>query len=152
MTEKEYARLAEGQVLISKSKLLIDDKKVSIDDVERIAREQHAISPVGLVVVDYLQLMRFKERKGRTNEEEVNDAGIRLKDLAKELSCVTIALTQFARDGQASRCIALRHHSDIYLKIRKDDQENRFVEIDKQRDGAVGEVAVGWHGIYAAVS
>lgn len=137
---------------IASANIYIYDKSASISDVERISREQHAKYPVGVVVVDYLQLFEFSTSKHRTTEQEVDDAGIRMKKLAKELNCVTIGLTQLARDGHASRSMALKNHSDIYLKIRWDKEaDKRYVNIDKQRDGATGEVEVGFYGHCATI-
>jgi replicative DNA helicase len=152
LNEDDYGKLAEGQKTIAAANLYIVDKTVTISDVERISHEQHAVNPVGLVVLDYLQLLPFAVSKNRTEESFLHDAGLRMKRLAKDLNCVTIALTQLAKDGSASRSMALKNHANIYLKIRWDeDKDKRYVKIDKQRDGETGEVEVGWHGPCATI-
>lgn len=151
LLEADYPKLALGQKAIADSGIFIVDKQVSIADVEQISRDAHAENPVELVVVDYLQLLSYTVSKHMNEEQCVNDAGIRLKALAKELSCVTMGLTQLSKDGWASRCKALKDHSDIFMVIRKNEEGDRFINVDKQRDGATGEVPVGWFPECAAV-
>lgn len=150
-------------------RLHIDDTPgVSIQQLRAKCHRLHGQHPLGLVLVDYIQLMRG-EQKGRGNrEQEISSISRGLKELAKELNVPVIALSQLSRDvekrgGQKRPQLsdlresgAIEQDADIitflwrgeYYKI--DEYEDGsptagtlLMDVAKNRNGSVGEIIVG---------
>lgn len=95
--ESDWAKLARAAGDLSQAPLYIDDTgSISIMEMRAKARRLQAEKGLGMIVVDYLQLMR-----GRSNSEgrerEISEISRGLKSLAKELSVPVIALSQLNR-------------------------------------------------------
>ena len=151
------------------------DKLLFIDDtpglnpqemrarIKRIARGQ---GNPGLIMVDYLQLMQIAgSSEGRT--QEISEISRGLKELAKELECPIIALSQLNR-ASASRTDrrpqlqdlresgAIEQDADIVMFLYRDDYYNPDTDepntteviISKQRNGPVGTIKLVWQGEY----
>lgn len=79
----------------------IDDRAALLAaEISAQASAHHRRQPVGLVVVDYLQLCRAERRRSDTRETEVAEISRALKALAKRLGCTVIALSQLSRKGE----------------------------------------------------
>lgn len=95
----EWARLSQARNYIQSLPLAIDDcGALSVDALAARASRMHAKVPggLGLIVVDYLQLLTGKAKSENRNEE-VSYISRRLKGLAKELHCPVLALSQLNR-------------------------------------------------------
>ena len=75
---------------------LDDTHGLSVQQVRAKCARLHAQHPLGLVLVDYVQLMRGDQKGNR--EQEVGSTNSGLKELAKELNVLVIALSQLSRD------------------------------------------------------
>jgi len=99
LSNDEWARLSQARNYIQSLPLAIDDcGALSVDALAARASRMHAKVPggLGLIVVDYLQLLTGKAKSENRNDE-VSYISRRLKGLAKELHCPVMALSQLNR-------------------------------------------------------
>lgn len=115
------------------------------------ARRLRMREKIGLVVVDYVQLIEPDNRRLQRHEQ-VSSAARRLKILAKELNVPVVALAQLRRDADERRprlsdlkeSGGLEEHADTVILLSKDEQYSEVVraEVAKQRNGPTGEVGL----------
>jgi len=143
----------------SKAPLFIDDSSnLSIMQLRAKARRLHARSKLGLIIVDYLQLLSPIDSKV-PREQQVAEASRGLKSLAKELDVPVIVLSQLNRssekENRAPKLADLRESgsieqdADVVLMLaRPKDADEKFqvaadsaeLIVAKQRNGPVGEL------------
>jgi replicative DNA helicase len=116
----------------------------------RLLKTKHGI---GLVVVDYLQLVQpARLRREETREREVADISRKLKALAIELGLSVLALSQLNDAGLLRESRAIGQNADIVLKLDESKSENSNaldIVIEKHRSGAHGKrVTVEFYGQY----
>ncbi|MGI4862408.1 MAG: replicative DNA helicase [Janthinobacterium lividum] len=148
-------------------RLHIDDTPgLSIQQLRAKCARLHSEHPLGLVMVDYIQLMKGNT-KGGNREQEISSISRGLKELAKELNVPVIALSQLSREvekrpsrrpqlSDLRESGAIEQDADIimflfrgeYYKI--DEYEDGsptagtlLMDIAKNRNGSVGEIIVG---------
>jgi replicative DNA helicase len=156
---EEQGRLIEAADEFSKAPLYIDDSSnLSIMQLRAKARRVHARHRLGLIIVDYLQLLSPVDSKV-PREQQVAEASRGLKALAKELEVPVIVLSQLNRssekENRAPKLADLRESgsieqdADVVLMLArpKDADEKYQVAADsaelivaKQRNGPVGEL------------
>ena len=154
LSDGDVDRLLQSVKRMSNRSIHIDDTAgISVMECRskcrRLASEK-GIPPLGLVVIDYLQLM--KGRPGiRSREQEISDISRNLKGLAKELNIPVIALSQLNR-GVESRpnkrpmlsdlreSGAIEQDADIIMFVYRDEYYNEDTE-----DKGVAEVILGKH-------
>lgn len=166
LEEWEWAQLHNKVTDLSEAQLFIDDTP-AITPVQlrakcRRLKQQHGI---GLIVIDYLQLMNVEGMKGGTRTEEVSLISRSLKALAKELNVPVIALSQLSRSvetrGGVKRPMlsdlresgAIEQDADLVSFLYrpeyyglKQDEEGRNTEglvefiLAKHRNGDVGTI------------
>jgi replicative DNA helicase len=166
--EEDWPRVAMSVKAFSKTKLFIDDMggQTPTDiraKTRRLAREH---GQLGLIVIDYLQLMQTAGKsENRTNE--VSEISRSLKSLAKELKCPIIALSQLNRSleqrpdkrpimSDLRESGAIEQDADIIMFIYRDevydenspDKGQAEVIIGKQRNGPIGTVRLTFQGKY----
>jgi replicative DNA helicase len=163
LQEKDWARLAKAYADLSQAKIFIDDAS-SLTPLEMRAkcRRLKAEHGLGLIVVDYLQLM---SGGGRTENRQQEISGISrsLKGLAKELGCPVMALSQLSRAPEARtdrrpqladlrESGALEQDADVVMFIYREEEhkpteENRGIAeiiIGKQRNGPTGSIKLAF--------
>lgn len=168
LTDDDWARIPSAVGILSEAKLFIDDTAgLSPGEMRartrRIAREH---GDIGLVVVDYLQLMSIPGYKeGRTNE--VSEISRTLKALAKEMNCPVIALSQLSRALEQRNdkrpmmsdlrdSGAIEQDADVIAFIYRDevynpespDKGTAEIIIGKQRNGPIGNMRLTFLGQY----
>jgi replicative DNA helicase len=156
---EEQQRLVAAADEFSKALLYIDDSSsLSIMQLRAKARRVHARNKLGLIIVDYLQLLSPTDSKV-PREQQVAEASRGLKALAKELDVPVIVLSQLNRssekESRAPRLADLRESGSIeqdadvvLMMARPKDADEKFqvaadsVEliVAKQRNGPVGEL------------
>jgi replicative DNA helicase len=77
--------------------IIDDNPSVNIHQLRTRVEAANSKSPVGMVVIDYLQLMSPSEKKGRNREQEVSEISRNLKIMAKEMNIPVLALAQLSR-------------------------------------------------------
>ena len=175
--EDEWARAAMAVAALSQAKIYIaDDSSLTVADMNAKCRR---IKDLGLVIIDYLQLMNASGMAFGSRQEEVSTISRSLKGLAKELNIPIIALSQLNRgvesregiDGKRPQLSDLREsgaieqdadmvcfiHRPEYYKIYQDDRGNDLrgmaeIVIAKHRNGAVGEVLLRFKGEFTRFS
>ncbi len=156
----DWTSIAEATGSLSKARIFIDDKSgVSVQEIKSKARR---IKNLGLVIVDYLQLMGGTGRENRVNE--ISDITRAFKIMAKELNVPIILLSQLSRDNekQARRpklsdlrdSGSIEQDADIVLFIHKesteDDDDNSEVSliVAKNRHGDTRRIDLHWDGAH----
>ena len=155
----EQNRLLEAADAFSKAPIFIDDSSaISIMQLRAKARRIHARTPLGFIVVDYLQLLSPTDPRA-PREQQVAEASRGLKALAKELDVPVLVLSQLNRssekDNRNPKLSDLRESgsieqdADVVLMLaRPRDADEKFqvaadsaeLIVAKQRNGPVGEL------------
>ncbi len=164
LTTEQYKKLADAAAELSESNILIDD--TTGITVTRMKAKLRRVKNLGLVVVDYLQLMQGERKNSDNRVLEVGDISRGLKLLAKELKIPVICCAQLSR-GPESRTDkrpmlsdlrdsgAIEQDADIVMFLYRDEYykepgagEQSVAEciVAKNRHGSTGTVKLGWIG------
>lgn len=163
LEDDDWQRLYEAADVLQQSPIFIDDTPaLSTLDLQAKCRRLKAEHDIGLIVVDYLQLMRSSARPD-SREQEISDISRSLKALAKELDVPVIALSQLNRKveertdkrpmmSDLRESGAIEQDADIIIFLyrdaaynKSDDNPRKFeaeVIIGKQRNGPTGSVTL----------
>jgi replicative DNA helicase len=163
LQEKDWARLAKAYADLSASKIFIDDSAMLTPlEIRAKARRLKAEHGLGLIVVDYLQLVSATGRV-ENRQQEIASVSRSLKGLAKELAIPVVALSQLSRAPEARtekrpqlsdlrESGAIEQDADIVMFIYREEEykpteENRGIAeiiIGKQRNGPTGTVKLAF--------
>lgn len=142
---------------------LEESGSLKIEQLAAKARKKHAEYPLGLIIIDYLQLIEDSGRAGANKAERVGEISRALKQLAKELGVPIIALSQLSRElekradkrpimSDLRESGAIEQDADIVMFVYRDEVYNpgttdrgiaEFI-IAKQRNGGLGTVRLGY--------
>lgn len=100
LRDESMRRVMQSADVLSKLPMALCDKAFSIEEIRRSVRSAHVRTPLGLVVVDYLQLVRSAQRFGN-REQEVSHISRELKLIAQEFEIPVIAVSQLNRMAEA---------------------------------------------------
>ena len=159
--DPDWPKLARATGILSEAPIFIDDTPaLSVLEMRAKARRLKAEHKVGLVVVDYLQLMRGRSGAER-REQEISEISRSLKAMAKELDLPVIALSQLNRSLESRtdkrpqlsdlrESGAIEQDADVICFLYRDAVYNKSednpkrhiaeVIIGKQRNGPTGSV------------
>ena len=102
LSEADWEKVAVAADSLSRSKILIDDDStVTVADINAKCRR---VEDLGLVIIDYLQLMQSaggKQRGGENRQQVVSDISRSLKIMAKELNVPVLCLSQLSRANES---------------------------------------------------
>lgn len=161
LTDDEFRELGKQFDGLKKHPLFIDDDPdVTIANLRSKARRQQLEHGLDLLIVDYLQLMEAPSRmSGENRTQQVSYISRQLKNLARELECPIIALSQLSRSvEQRSPAIpilsdlresgSIEQDADVVLMLYREDAYNEDcdnpgvtdVYVRKNRNGATGRV------------
>jgi len=99
LKDAEWPRIAQAMGSLSEAQIYIDDSPgVSVMEMRTKARRLKAANNLGLIIVDYLQLMQGRSSENRV--QEVSDISRSLKSLARELQIPVIACSQLSREPE----------------------------------------------------
>jgi len=158
--EEDFGRIRDALEALSKAPIFIDDKPgnniLAMRAVARRLKREHGI---GLIVVDYLQLMAPTNTKASDSMvQQVTEISRSLKSLARELEVPVLALSQLSRAveqrGGKPRLSDLRdsgsieQDADVVMFIHREDKRNpdsdrpniAEILVEKHRNGPVGKV------------
>lgn len=168
LSKSDWPDLTTAAGRLSESPIFIDDTPaLSILDIRARARRLQAEHKIGLIVIDYLQLMKVKG-KVESRQLEISEITRSLKALAKELNLPVIALSQLSRAveqrthkrpqlSDLRESGAIEQDSDLVLFVYREeayeeDSENKGIAeviIGKQRNGPIGTVKLAFLKEYA---
>ncbi len=159
--ESDFSKIQEAMGILAEAPIFIDDAASSnIIQMRTMARRLQAEHGLGLVVVDYLQLMEGRNSGATDNRvQEISEISRSLKNLARELNVPVLALSQLSRavesrNPQIPRLSDLRESgsieqdADVVLFIYREDREKpnserknvAEIHIAKHRNGPVGKI------------
>ncbi|HCF65411.1 MAG: replicative DNA helicase [Clostridia bacterium] len=166
--DDEWAKLAATSGELSEAGIYIDDTPgISIMEIRAKCRKMKLEKNIGLVVIDYLQLVQGSNKKGGSREQEIAEISRSLKILAKEIDVPVIALSQLSRAPEQRidhrpmlsdlrESGSIEQDADIVMFLYRDDYYNEDTEkkniaeviIAKHRSGATGTVELLWLANY----
>ncbi|KZE71202.1 replicative DNA helicase [Paenibacillus sp. CMAA1739] len=158
--DEDWAKLTMGIAALSEAEIYIDDTPgVTVADIRAKCRRLKAEKGLGMIVIDYLQLIHGRGKAGENRQQEVSEISRTLKQIARELEVPVIALSQLSRgveQRQDKRPMmsdlresgSIEQDADIVAFLYRDDYYNQETEkkniieiiIAKQRNGPVGTV------------
>ncbi len=164
LRESDWVKIAEAASTLSRTDIKIDDNPLlTVADMNAKCRR---IENLGLVVIDYLQLMTSAGGKGYSGEnrqQAVSDISRMLKIMAKELQVPVLCLSQLSRANEKRddkrpmlsdlrESGAIEQDADIVLFLYRDDYYNEDSEkhniaeciVAKNRYGETGKVELRW--------
>jgi len=157
--EAEYSLLTKSYGRLATLPVWLCSEAISLADIARVV-EHWAFTPaLGLVVVDYLQLVRGTKKERRLEVEEVSQG---LKSLAMKCHLTVLCLSSLSRPEKGARdhrpTLAdlrksgeLEHDADIVLFLQRGfQQEETTLIVAKNRDGRVGETSLRFRPEYVA--
>ena len=173
LPEDDWKRLSIGAGRLAKANIFIDDSaSLGILELRAKARRLKAEHNIGLVIVDYLQLMQGP-RSAENREKEISAISRSLKALAKELDIPVVALSQLSRavEGRTDKrpilsdlresgaieqdadVVAFVHRPEMYMDPKSEKAEEvqgrAEIIIGKQRNGPIDDVTLAFVHRYA---
>ena len=166
LEQDDWPRITSAIHMLSEQKFFIDDTP-ALSPLEMRARARRVArecgGELGLIMVDYLQLMQVPGADNRVNE--ISEISRSLKGLAKELNCPVIALSQLNRSleqrpnkrpvmSDLRESGAIEQDADLIVFLYRDEVYNKEtneknvaeVIIGKQRNGPIGTVRLAFRG------
>ncbi len=161
----DFTRLGEAIGKLEEAPIWIDDSgSLNIMELRTKARRLKSRHNIGLIVIDYLQLMSGKNYNYQGNRvQEVSDISRGLKMLAKELNIPILALSQLSRgvEGREDKrpllsdlreSGSIEQDADVVLFIHREEMYNKDTKkkgiaeilISKHRNGETGVVELAW--------
>ena len=159
LEKEDFKKIATIAGKLCGLKMIIDDKSTTIQEIETKAIYLKEIKNIGLIVVDYLQLLKSKN-KYSIREQEVSEISRKLKLLSKDLNIPIIAICQLNRESvkkerpslsDLRESGALEQDADnvIFIFAEEEEKQKAITEteiiIAKQRNGPVGTAKLKFH-------
>lgn len=166
LSDEDFSKLSEAMGEMAEAPIFIDDQPgLTVLEMRTKARRLHHENPLGLIIIDYLQLMQSSGRSDGNRVQEVSEISRGLKLIARELNVPLIALSQLSRSVE-SRSPQIPQLSDLresgsieqdadivsfiyrpgYYEPDNPEFENiTDLIIAKHRNGPVGKVQLYFH-------
>ncbi|TYR80287.1 replicative DNA helicase [Priestia megaterium] len=164
LTSEDWGKLTMAMGSLSNAGIYIDDTPgVRVGEIRSKCRRLKQEGGLGMILIDYLQLIQGNGRGGENRQQEVSEISRSLKALARELQVPVIALSQLSRGveqrqdkrpmmsdiresgsiEQDADIVAFLYREDYY---EKDTENQNIIEIiiAKQRNGPVGTVQLAF--------
>ncbi len=168
LNERDFERLAHAAGRLADAPLVIDDEpELTVNALRsKLRRISSQHGPLGLVVIDYLQLMSGGSRGGgpENRQQEISTISRNLKGIAREMEVPVMVLSQLSRAveqrpnhrpmlSDLRESGAIEQDADIVMFIYRDEYYNKETDqqgiaeiiIGKQRNGPVGTVKLQFH-------
>jgi replicative DNA helicase len=171
LSDRDFQRLADTAGKMSEAKVFIDDNAdLTVMELRSRARRLMAEHDLGLIIVDYLQLMsgsNANARGGENRQQEISNISRGLKALARELDIPILVLSQLSRAVETRpnkrpmlsdlrESGAIEQDADLVMFIYRDEYYDPHSEkqgiaeiiIGKQRNGPVGSLELQFHNAH----
>ena len=163
LSDREWGDIVDSARIIGETNLVIDDTPgISITELRSKCRKLKLEKNLGLVMIDYIQLMTGSKQT-ESRQQEISEISRSLKALAREINAPIIALSQLSRRveqrddkrpmlSDLRESGAIEQDADVVMFIYRDEYYNKDTEtpgvteiiIGKQRNGPIGTVRLGW--------
>ena len=163
LSDREWGDIVDNARIIGETNLVIDDTPgISITELRSKCRKLKLEKNLGLVMIDYIQLMTGSKQT-ESRQQEISEISRSLKALAREINAPIIALSQLSRRveqrddkrpmlSDLRESGAIEQDADVVMFIYRDEYYNKDTEtpgvteiiIGKQRNGPIGTVRLGW--------
>lgn len=167
LTSDDWLKLGQASGQLADIPLYIDDTPgLSSAELRAKCRKAKLEKNIGLVIIDYMQLMESKARNA-SRQQEISEISRSLKILAKELNVPVIALSQLSRATESRtdhrpmlsdlrESGAIEQDADIVLFLHREDYYDENTDkkniaeviVAKNRNGATGSIELAWLGQY----
>ncbi len=164
LTDADWERLVEGAEGVARSNLIIDDTPgITLAELRSKCRKYKLENKLGIIMIDYLQLMSGGGRSSDSRQQEISDISRGLKSLARELNVPVVALSQLSRAveqrpdhrpmlSDLRESGAIEQDADMVMFLYRDSYYNKDTEmknlaeviVAKQRNGPVGTINLLW--------
>lgn len=168
LQDDDWLKIVESARDIGSSNLIIDDTpSITVQELRSKCRKLKLERNLGLVIIDYLQLMSGGSKKSESKQQEVSEISRSLKAVAREINAPVIALSQLSRAveqrpdkrpmmSDLRESGAIEQDADVIMFIYRDDYYNKEskdagvseIIIGKQRNGPTGTVKLAWLSQY----
>lgn len=167
LTERDFHRLVETAGKIGEARIFIDDNaNMTVMELSSRARRLMKEQDLGLIIIDYLQLMSGSVGRGQgeNRQQEISAISRGLKGLARELDVPVVVLSQLSRAVEARpnkrpmlsdlrESGAIEQDADLVMFIYRDEYYDKHSEkqgiaeviIGKQRNGPTGDLELQFH-------
>jgi len=165
LSDDDFSKLSDAMGEMAEAPIYIDDTPgVSVLEMRTKARRAAHEQPLGLIIIDYLQLMQGSGRDNGNRVQEVSEISRGLKLLARELNVPVIALSQLSRSVESRspqipmlsdlrESGSIEQDADIVMFIYREEYYNPDTDrkqitdliIAKHRNGPVGKVELFFH-------
>lgn len=160
----DWQKLTMAMGSLAKTGIYIDDTPgIKVNDIRAKCRRLKQEKGLGMILIDYLQLIQGSGRGGENRQQEVSEISRSLKQLARELNVPVIALSQLSRGVESRQdkrpmmsdireSGSIEQDADIVSFLYRDDYYDKETEnqniieiiIAKQRNGPVGTVELAF--------
>jgi replicative DNA helicase len=165
LSDDDFSKLSEAMGELAEAPIFIDDTPgLSVLEMRTKARRAMHEQPLGLIIIDYLQLMQGNGRDGGNRVQEVSEISRGLKLIARELNVPVIALSQLSRSVESRspqipqlsdlrESGSIEQDADIVMFIYREAYYNPETErenitdliIAKHRNGPTGKIELYFH-------
>lgn len=166
LSDDDFSKLSEAMGEMAEAPIYIDDTPgLSVLEMRTKARRKHHDAPLGLIIVDYLQLMQSSGNHNGNRVQEVSEISRGLKLIARELNVPLIALSQLSRSvesrtppipqladlresgsiEQDADIVSFIYRPGYYEPDNPDVKNLTELIIAKHRNGPVGKVQLYFH-------
>ncbi len=160
--ENDFEKLNEAMGILSEAPIYIDDTaSANIMEMRTMARRLQSEHKLGLIIIDYLQLMEGRKSSGDNRVNEISEISRALKQLARELNIPIIALSQLSRQVESRspqipklsdlrESGSIEQDADVVMMLYREDREKpdtpnkNIVEVivAKHRNGPLGKASL----------
>lgn len=142
LKEMDFANLTRGESALAEAKIFLrDDSEMNVMQIRAHARRLKRKHGIGLLVIDYAQLVpESSGKKGANREQEVAFISRQCKAMAKEIQCPVVLLSQLNDEGKIRESRAITHDANMILLIQEEEDKKtsetrHYIRIAKQRNG-----------------
>lgn len=167
LVDSDWDKLMDSTYRVGSTPMFIDDTPgITIAELRAKCRKLKQTENIGLIIIDYLQLMNGTGRS-ESRQQEISEISRSLKKLARELDVPVIALSQLNRAvdsredhkpvmSDLRESGAIEQDADVIMFIYRDDYYNKEstkpgiadIIVAKQRNGSTGPIELVWLGKY----